>query len=104
MTHIEVGMGATIGVGSDCYPATIIEVEWNGDGIAKAIAVQRDTAHCIGGEWPYLEYEYHPNPKGAIEYYSLRKTGIYKRKGWPLRSPGGTIGVGHRRYYQDPSF
>ena len=100
----EVGMGATMCVGSDRYPATIIEVEFNADGLVKTIAVQEDSAKTIGGKWPNLDYEYHPNPKGNIVYYSMRKTGRFKQKGWPLRSPGGRIGIGHRRYYQDPSF
>jgi len=101
----EVGMGATVGSGSDCYPATIIEVNKGKDGVVTSFAIQWDTAKNVGGEWPHsLKYEYEPNPEGTITYYTLRKTGRYKQKGWALRSPGGGIGIGHRRYYQDPSF
>jgi hypothetical protein len=99
-----VGMPATIGSGSDCYPATVIEIHHNSNMKVNKIAVQWDNAKTVGGEWPDLDYEYERNPDGRISYYSLRKNGRFKLVGWPLRSRGGTIGLGHRRYYQDPSF
>ena len=100
----EVGMGATVGVGSDRYPATIIEVNKGKDGVGTSFAIQWDSHKRVGGEFPYYKYECKPNSNGRITYYTLRKTGRYKQKGWALRSPGGGIGIGHRRYYQDPSF
>ena len=38
----EVGMGATVGVGSDRYPATIIEVNKGKDGVVTSFAIQWD--------------------------------------------------------------
>jgi|TARA_R110002051_G_scaffold324933_1_gene424667 hypothetical protein len=100
-----IGMPATIGSGSDSYPATVIEISHrSSDMKVNKIAVQWDKSKVVGGEWPDLDYEYERNPDGRISYYSLRKNGRFKLLGWALRSPGGTIGLGHRRYYQDPSF
>lgn len=100
-----VGMGATVGAGSDCYPATVVEIYHRGsDGRVSRIGVQMDSWTTTGGEFPYYEYEYERNPNGDIRYYTLRKNGMFKSKGWPLRSPGGTIGLGHRRYYYDPHY
>tara|TARA_R100000005_G_C4968031_1_gene182082 strand:+ start:1007 stop:1306 length:300 start_codon:yes stop_codon:yes gene_type:complete len=88
-----VGMGATVGAGSDCYPATVIDVG------SKSITIQWDTYRREGDEWVYER-----NPNGKKEVYTLRKNGRYKLKGWPLKSRGGYVGLGHRRYYNDPSF
>jgi len=95
-----VGMPATISAGSDCYPATVVRVYRNG----KAIDVQMDAWSVAGGEWPDHDYEYSRNPEGSITTYTLRKNGRWKMKGWPLRSRGGSIGLGHRRHYYDPHF
>jgi len=100
-----IGMPATIGSGSDCYPATVVEIHCrSNDGEVYKIGVQWDTCKTVGGEWPDLDYEYERDLDGRISYYSLRKNGRFKSVGWPLRSRGGSIGLGHRRYYCDPSF
>ena len=99
-----VGMAATFIVGSDCYPGTIVAVTHNKDGIVTKLSAQYDSSSITGGDWPNYQYEYERNPKGDIRHYTLRKNGIFKQKGWALRSPGGRIGLGYRRKYLDPSF
>ena len=95
-----VGMPATFLVGSDRYPATIVEVTHNKDGRVIKLGAQSDTSYRgEDGEWVYER-----NPKGDIRYYTLRKTGRFKQKGWALKSPGGHIGLGYREKYWHPSF
>ena len=60
-----IGMGATVGAGSDCYPATVIDVG------SKSVTIQWDTYKREGDEWVYER-----NPNGKKEVYTLRKNGI----------------------------
>ena len=92
-----VGMGATIHVGSDSYPATVIQVTRNG----KRVVIQEDIATRIdnNGMSESQDYTYEPNPKGEIHIVTLRKDGRY-------RETGGTtpVSIGFRRKYYDFSF
>lgn len=93
----ELGMGATIQVGSDSYPGTIIQITRNG----KRIVVQEDLATRTdsNGMSECQEYTYQPNPNGAIHIATLRKDGRYRITG--CKTP---ISIGFRRKYYDFSF
>ncbi len=92
-----IGMGATIQVGSDSYPATVIQVTRNG----KRVVVQEDIATRIdnNGMSESQEYTYQPNPEGTIHIATLRKDGRYRETGG--KTP---ISIGFRRKYYDYSF
>lgn len=92
-----VGMGATIHVGSDAYPATVIQVTRNG----RRVVIQEDIATRIdqNGISEIQEYTYEPNPQGTIHVVTLRKDGQYRESG--TTTP---VSIGSRRKYYDPSF
>lgn len=92
-----IGMGATIHVGSDSYPATVIQVTRNG----KRVVIQEDIATRIdnNGLSESQEYTYMPNPQGEIHIVTLRKDGRYRETGG--KTP---VSIGYRRKYYDPSF
>lgn len=97
----EVGMAATISVGSDSYPATIVEVSSN----RKTIKVQKDDAvrTDTNGFSESQTYEYSRNIFAHKDTFTLRKNGRWIRKGFDMNS-GTPIWIGHRRKYWDPSF
>lgn len=94
----KVGDGATMSVGSDCYPATVVKVSPSG----KTVEIQMDeyTRYDLGG--PFTEdqrYNYHRNPNGGIRIVRMTK------RGWRIGGQRGTpVSFGTRRAYQDPSF
>jgi hypothetical protein len=94
----KVGDGVTHGAGSDSYPGTIIEVNKTG----KTIVFQEDSHKHLSGSFITgdAKFEYSPNPDGRK--FTARWT-VRDGKG-AYRYDGRAIGVGHRRYYQDPSF
>lgn len=93
----EVGMGATIHVGSDSYPATIIQVTQNG----KRVILQEDDATRVdsNGMSESQDYTYQTNPQGTIHIATLRKDGRYRLTG--EKTP---VSIGFRRKYYDYSF
>lgn len=95
--HPTIGMGATIQIGSDSYPATVIQVTNNG----KRVVVQEDTATRVdaNGMSERQDYTYEPNPQGTIHIATLRKDGRYRLTGG--KTP---IHIGSRRKYYDYSF
>ena len=98
---IEKGMGATVGIGSDCSPYTVIEVSPD----YKTIKIQKDSCKPADG-YNYFGnqvYEFTPNPNGTIEVWTLRNNGRYVRKG-DKKSNGFYLTIGSRRAYYDPSF
>lgn len=92
-----IGMGATIHVGSDAYPATVIQVTRNG----KRVVIQEDIATRIdnNGMSESQDYTYEPNPEGEIHVVTLRKDGRYRESG--TTTP---VSIGFRRKYYDYSF
>lgn len=96
----KVGDGATLGVGSDCYPYTVVYVSHDG----KEISVQEDmatpTPDC--NHFGNQSYTYTSRTNGPITNFSLRKDGRYHAIGQPMKS--AALSVGSRRFYQDPSF
>jgi hypothetical protein len=87
-----VGMGATICCWTDRHAATIVKVT------RCQIHVQEDIATRIdnNGMSECQQYEYRPDPNGAVIVF--RKT----KRGWKSKSGGLLIGT--RRHYYDFSF
>jgi hypothetical protein len=97
--EVEIGTPATIGIGSDSYPATIVSFllfkSGAKQGQVRSILVQWDN-HKFNPET--REDEYSRNPDGKIMVFTQNKRGR-----WHSNNSYG-LGIGHRRYYQDPSF
>lgn len=93
----EVGMGATIAIGSDRHAATIIQVLQHG----KKIVVQEDIATRTdkNGMSECQTYTYEPNLNGSVSIATKRKDGRYRIVGG--KTP---ITVGYRNKYYDFSF
>lgn len=100
---VDVGMpmvseGATIVVGSDCYPCTIIKVSKTG----RTVTLQNDDYQLVLGSSILSEnqqYVYRRNPNGA--QHVARLTSRRGRLAW--RTAGLPVTVGVRRAYRDPS-
>ena len=101
MNTPTVGMGATVGIGSDCYPYTIVSVSEN----LKTVIIQKDNYKPAKGYEYYGNqvYEFTPNETGSIEVWTLRNHGRYVRKG-DKKGDGYYLTIGERRAYSDPSF
>ena len=96
----KVGMGATLVIGSDCHPYTIVFVK-----SPKRIIVQEDRYERKDKNGPFTEmqeYEYFFRPDAPKVIFTLRKNGRWYQKGQPMGSPA--LSVGERRAYQDPCF
>jgi len=94
--EVAVGMGATMRVGSDCYPYTVIEVKRKG----RQIVIQADNFKRIDSNGMSERQEY---------VCSLDKDGPTLTANWSGkwgRYINGclTCYVGSRRAYQDPCF
>lgn len=95
----EVGMGATIVMYTDLYPATIVEVTHSSVTIQEDVATRADK----NGQSESQDYTYAANPGARREVFSLRGTGRYVKRGQPTN--GGThLVIGIREQYVDPSF
>lgn len=101
----EVGMGCTLLFWSDRYAGTIIKIENN------IIHVQQDNATRIdkNGISEDQEYEYTPNPKGAMYYFRIRKGKLVQVRlnmetnRWNIANECN-LSIGTRRQYYDFSF
>jgi hypothetical protein len=92
---VKIGDGATISVGSDSYPATVIKVT------PKSITVQEDYATCISGNSHNSEdqrWQITRDLSGRIT------TARWSEKRQRYQSHGTPVYVGHRRRYNDPCF
>lgn len=98
ITVPEVGMGCTMGIGSDSYAGTIIEVSRTG----HRVVVQQDKATRTdnNGMSESQEYSYERNPNGKKDVFTRRRNGRYLGVGTTYFY----LGLGYRRQYQDPSF
>jgi len=95
-------MGATLVVGSDRYPMTIVYAT------DKLVGVVRDDYERIDANGLSEDQKYMYHPKSSfqaswVKYYSLRKNGRWVERGADMRS-GSCLAIGHRRAYQDPSY
>ena len=96
-----VGMGATVDVGSDSYPATIVQTSRS----FRRITVQRDRFWRTDITAPRDDQSYFhaPDPNGEVETYSLRGNGRYVVVGHHASS-GKRLRVGVRDVFIDPQF
>jgi len=96
-----IGMPATIAIGSDCYPATVIAISKSGRRITLQAATATPTA-----DYNYTSNQVHtfaPNPNGSLTVCSLRKDGRWRPAGCQANS-GYRIHLGAYNSYSDPSF
>lgn len=90
MLELAIGMPATICIGSDCYPGTVIGITPSG----KTVEVQEDDAISLANGSG--EYNYHFNSNNRIITFRYSKK-INKYRNGPYR-----VIFGSRRFYQDP--
>jgi hypothetical protein len=96
----NVGDGATLQVGSDRYPYTVIAVL-----TPKKIVLQEDNAIRTDDRGYYTEsqqYRFERNERGETIVATLRSNGKWVSKGGRLTDPG--FYLGERSAYRDPSF
>ena len=101
-TKPEVGMGVTRGVGSDCYPFTIVEII-----SSNRILVQQDNAvadvangHDYFSNQKWIIYPNIGSPKVLLSY--RKKSNCWTEVG---QSPKyNRYFIGDRFFYQDPCF
>lgn len=93
----QIGEGATVRVGSDCYPYTIIDVSESG----KTIYLKEDRVERTdnNGMSECQEYNYFRNPEGAEVKATKRKNGS-----WKLTGSNSLVTIGIRRKFYDFSF
>lgn len=99
MAIANIGDGATIYVGSDCYAATVIKVT------ARTIVLQSDNA-APADDYEYYgnqSYNFSPNINGLTDTFTLRKDGRLYMKGTEMGRGGIRCTIGSRRKYTDPS-
>jgi len=91
-------MGATLSVGSDAYPYTVLKIK------EKYLWAQRDSFKMAeGGEYFGNQiWDCYRNLCAPVELYTLRKDNRWRKKGDSLKA--GPLYVGFRRPRQDPSF
>lgn len=96
---IIIGMGATMLSWSDRRPATVIDFDAQG----KWVKVQADNWKRTdkSGMSDCQDYEYSPNPNGAIYIYKRARNGRLTNTG---TNGGAGIIIGHRERYFDFSF
>lgn len=101
VTSVEVGMPATLCIGSDRYPATVRSVSYFKSGArvgeVRSVIVQQDSVSVVGGTWPDLEYSFAPDPNGAIHLFFADRNGR-------LNNSSMRLTIGERRRYNDPHF
>lgn len=93
---ITIGMGATFCIGSDSYPATVIDITPSG----KTVTIQEDNYEIISGSSHdgSAEYTYSANPNGRVISFRYST----KSKNWKNSSYRAYFGI--RRKYYDPHF
>lgn len=97
-TAIEIGVGATLCVGSDRYPYFVSGVTPSGKTV---YAIQAEFKGAPGHNYyGDQKWEITPRPDGKPEAFTLRKNGRYVRKG----DQSSTLHIGKAIAYQDPSF
>lgn len=103
---IEVGSGASYGVGSDCYPYTIVGIVNERTVVVQADRYEPDTENGYD-YYGNQVYRYYPDQNGERTTVTLRKNGMWLPVGSTI-SRGGCYAygysLGHRRAYRNPSF
>lgn len=101
---LEVGMGVTMSIGSDCYPYTIVLVgPTRQTGSPRLIVVQSDGYCLMAGstESEDQRYYYQQNLSGTLEVLTLRDDGEWRKLG-DGKASGYHWKIGQRRAYRDP--
>jgi hypothetical protein len=105
--NIVQGGGASIYIGSDVYPYTIINYK------KDMVAIQEDFAKPSKDSNYYSnqEYIYSPNNEGEVLYFKLDKNKNWlqvfkneKTNRWNKIDIGYRVFFGERKKYRDPSF
>lgn len=93
----EVGAGATVHVGSDSYPATVIAATHD------QVTVQDDIADKVPGYDYYSNqvFTYRRNPSGDVRVFSMRKNGRLRLVGKPMSDPHKLV-LGERVKHSNP--
>ncbi len=94
------GTGATMSVGSDRYPFTVVKIL-----SPKRVVLQADDYKRTdsNGFSESQQYDFRRDDTGAQTIVSLRKDGSWRRVGESLHG-GSRYHLGHRTAYSDPSF
>ncbi len=98
MSDLKIGTGATLCLGSDRYPYTVISISGSG----KTIQIQADTIAAFISEHTAL---FTPNSNGTVLTVRMSKDGMWRVSatcGGMQSRPRVTIG--ERASYRDPSF
>ena len=108
--NITIGMGATMSIGSDRYPFTVMQTEQIK---GKTYALLQSDSYIRrdkNGLSEEQDWEYTQNPKGRIVYLREKGTGweeVVKNSQsgrWNKAKSCAHYYVGEREAYQDPSF
>ena len=92
-----VGAKATIYYYSDSRAATVVEMKSN-----NVIGVRLNQTKC--NDWFGNNYDVLPELYGEVEYYSKRKSGRWRKVGFPDRWTEVELVLHCHRHYIDPSF
>ncbi len=95
----EVGMGATVHLGSDCYPYTIIDINKQG----TRIMIQPDHYELIKGSTAHESQTYRYTPSIVATEHALRVSLRFNGH-WRVVKAKTLVSIGHRRAYRDPCF
>ena len=105
--NIFMGGGASVNIGSDVYPYTIVNYK------KDKVAIQEDFAKPTKDSNYYSnqEYIYSPNDEGEVLYFKLDKNKNWlqvvrneKTNRWNKTNPSYRVVFGQRKKYRDPSF
>lgn len=103
----EIGMGATIAVGSDKYAGTITDIDKDGVITVRKDEVTRPTS--FGGK-PSQEYIYKPNPKGVSFHFKNYSNGwSYVEQNpdtgrWKKQKANYEVNIGVRKEHHEFSY
>ena len=90
---VTIGSPATVSVGSDSYPYTVVDMRRGRDGIVKAITVQSDRSISLNLHLV--------NREGRTKTFTRRSDGRFREKG---ERGGCQLSLGYREHNLDPSF
>lgn len=99
----EVGMGATMGVGSDCYPYTIHKVEGQTLWASEDEYERTDSNGAYTENQDYRYWNNNEKNEKMWRQFTLRKNGRWVRRGSDMHT-GSRLSIGHRKAYRSPHF
>jgi hypothetical protein len=99
-TELVKGVGATLFVGGDAYPYTVIDFTSTG----KTLTLLRDNFTPTDKHDFYTNQDYTFSPGFAATRDDLEKARWSKRSGCYRINPGTRLFVGYRKAFIDPSF